>query len=243
MLGEVAITSIEVWPLAMAPWVLLPLVTPKARSGWWRVGWSAVAFGLVGGVNAVATGATLVLPALWLVTRRMDKSTLKVAVAWFGCVVAVSFWWLVPLAMLGRYSPPFLDWIENAAVTTSKASVFESFRGTSQWLNFLLAGDGPTWPAGWLYVTQPALILTSAVDSPARPGRPGDGHAEAPRLPAALAGRRPAAADARPRGHGRFAAGSRSCRSCSTDRSQQSATPTSSSWWSGCRSHWPQRTH
>jgi arabinofuranan 3-O-arabinosyltransferase len=162
MLGEVAITSVEVWPLAMAPWVLLPLVTPKARSGWWRVGWSAVAFGLVGGVNAVATGATLVLPALWLVTRRLDRSTLKVAVGWLGCVVAVSLWWLIPLAILGRYSPPFLDWIENAAVTTSKASVFESFRGTSQWLNFLQAGDGPTWPAGWLYVTQPALILTTA---------------------------------------------------------------------------------
>lgn len=162
MLGEVAITSVEVWPLAMAPWVLLPLVTPKARSGWWRVGWSAVAFGLVGGVNAVATGATLVLPALWLVTRRLDRSAFKLAVGWLGCVVAVSLWWLIPLAILGRYSPPFLDWIENAAVTTSKASVFESFRGTSQWLNFLQAGDGPTWPAGWLYVTQPALILTSA---------------------------------------------------------------------------------
>lgn len=162
MLGEVTITSIEVWPLAMAPWVLLPLVTPRARSGWWRVGWSAVAFGLVGGVNAVATGATLVLPALWLITRRLDKSTLKVAVGWFGCVVAVSFWWLVPLAMLGRYSPPFLDWIENASVTTGTASVFEAFRGTSQWLNFLQTGDGPSWPAGWLYVTQPMLILATA---------------------------------------------------------------------------------
>jgi arabinofuranan 3-O-arabinosyltransferase len=162
MLGEVTITSIEVWPLAMAPWVLLPLVTPRARSGWWRVGWSAVAFGLVGGVNAVATGATLVLPALWLVTRRLDKSTVKVAVGWFGCVVAVSFWWLVPLGMLGRYSPPFLDWIENASVTTGTASVFESFRGTSQWLNFLATSGGPSWPAGWLYVTQPALILTTA---------------------------------------------------------------------------------
>jgi arabinofuranan 3-O-arabinosyltransferase len=162
MLGEVAITSVEVWPLAMAPWVLLPLVTPRARSGWWRVGWSAVAFGLVGGVNAVATGATLVLPALWLITRKLDKSTLKLAVAWFGCVVAVSFWWLVPLVLLGRYSPPFLDWIEDASVTTATASVFESFRGTSQWLNFLATGDGPSWPAGWLYVTQPALILTTA---------------------------------------------------------------------------------
>ncbi|GAA1612828.1 alpha-(1-_3)-arabinofuranosyltransferase [Kribbella sancticallisti] len=162
MLGEVAITSIEVWPLAMAPWVLLPLVIPGARSGWWRIGWSAVAFGLVGGVNAVATGATLVLPALWLVTRRLDRTTVKVAVGWLGCVIAVSFWWLVPLGMLGRYSPPFLDWIENASVTTRTASVFEAFRGTSQWLNFLSTGDGPTWPAGWLYVTQSTLILTTA---------------------------------------------------------------------------------
>ncbi|TDU86726.1 arabinofuranan 3-O-arabinosyltransferase [Kribbella voronezhensis] len=161
MLGEVAIRSIEVWPIAMAPWVLLPLVTPRARSGWWRVGWSALAFGLVGGVNAVATGATLVLPAIWLVTRRWDRSTLKVAVGWLGCVLAVAFWWLVPLMLLGRYSPPFLDWIENAAVTTKTASVFESFRGTSQWLNFLVTGNGPSWPAGWLYVTQPALIITT----------------------------------------------------------------------------------
>ena len=161
MLGEVSITSIEVWPMAMAPWVLLPLVTPRARSGWWRVGWSAVAFALVGGVNAVATGATLVLPALWLITRRLDRSTLKVTVGWLGCVVAVSVWWLVPLMLLGRYSPPFLDWIEDAAVTTGMASVFESFRGTSQWLNFLSGADGPSWPAGWLYVTQPMLILTT----------------------------------------------------------------------------------
>ncbi|WP_432950053.1 alpha-(1-_3)-arabinofuranosyltransferase [Kribbella sp. CA-253562] len=162
MLGEVAITSIEVWPLAMAPWVLLPLVTPRARSGWWRVGWSAVAFGLVGGVNAVATGATLVLPALWLLTRRLDRSTLKLTGAWFGCIVAVSFWWLVPLLLLGKYSPPFLDWIENAATTTNTASIFESFRGTSQWLNFLATSGGPSWPAGWLFVTQPALIIATA---------------------------------------------------------------------------------
>jgi arabinofuranan 3-O-arabinosyltransferase len=162
MLGEVAVTSIEVWPLAMAPWVLLPLVTPPARSGWWRVGWSAMAFGLVGGVNAVATGATLVLPALWLLTRRLDRSTLKITAAWFGCIVAVSFWWLVPLLLLGRYSPPFLDWIENAATTTNTASIFESFRGTSQWLNFLATGGGPSWPAGWLFVTQPALIIATA---------------------------------------------------------------------------------
>ncbi|MFD3400126.1 alpha-(1-_3)-arabinofuranosyltransferase family protein [Kribbella sp. NPDC058693] len=163
MLGELSITSIEVWPIAMAPWVLLPLVTPRPRSFWWRAGWSAVAFALVGGVNAVATGATLVLPALWLLTRRFDRSTVKLAVSWFVGVVAVSLWWLVPLLLLGRYSPPFLDWIENAAITTHMASVFESFRGTSQWLNFLAGNGGPSWPAGWLYVTQPMLILTTSL--------------------------------------------------------------------------------
>ncbi|MFF0270757.1 alpha-(1-_3)-arabinofuranosyltransferase [Kribbella sp. NPDC004536] len=164
MLGELSITSIEVWPMAMAPWVLLPLVTPRARSAGWRAAWSAVAFALVGGVNAVATAATLLLPAIWLMTRRLDRFTLKLAAGWLGGVIAASVWWLAPLVLLGRYSPPFLDWIENAALTTSKASIFESLRGTSQWLNFLSAGDGPSWPAGWLYVTQPMLILiTTAI--------------------------------------------------------------------------------
>lgn len=105
LLGEL---SIEAWPIAMAPWVLLPLVTPRARSGWWRVGWSAVAFALVGGADAVATGATLVLPVVWLITRRLDRTTLKVAVGWLGCVAAVSIWWLVPLLLAGRYSPPLV---------------------------------------------------------------------------------------------------------------------------------------
>ena len=45
---------------------------------------------------------------------------------WLAAVVAVALWWLIPLALLGRYSPPFLDWIENAPVTTAFASPFEA---------------------------------------------------------------------------------------------------------------------
>jgi hypothetical protein len=116
MLGEVSLTSIEVWPMAMAPWVLLPLVTPRARSGWWRVGWSAVAFALIGGVDAVASAATLALPAFWLLTRRMDRTTLKVAVGWLGCVVAVSVWWLVPLVPVARYDDAPLAASSNVAL-------------------------------------------------------------------------------------------------------------------------------
>ncbi len=162
LLGEVAITSVEVWPVAMAPWVLLPLVTHGARSWAWRISWSALAFLGVGGVNAVASGATLVLPALWFLTRDRLRQSAMAFAAWLVAVLAVSLWWLVPLVLLGRYSPPFLDWIEDAAVTTSFASPFHALSGTTPWLAFLAGASGPSWPAGWEYVTGPVFILLAA---------------------------------------------------------------------------------
>ena len=162
-LGEVAITSVEVWPIAMAPWVLLPLVDPRERSWAWRISRSALAFAFVGGINAVATGATLVLPTLWFATRRGLRRALGWYAAWLASVVAVSLWWLVPLVLLGRHSPPFLDWIEDAPVTTAFASPFEALRGTTQWLNYLTGPGGPSWPAGWQFVTRPSLIVLTAV--------------------------------------------------------------------------------
>ena len=162
LLGEVAITSVEVWPIAMAPWVLLPLVTPQPRSWVWRISRSALAFLLVGGVNAVASGATLVLPTLWFATRARLGASGKAFGWWLGAIVAVSLWWLVPLVLLGRYSPPFLDWIENAAVTTAFSSPFHALSGTTPWLAFLSGASGPSWPAGWEYVTGPVFIVLAA---------------------------------------------------------------------------------
>lgn len=160
--AEVAITSVEVWPMAMAPWVLLPLVVP-GRTTRWRVTRSALAFLLVGAVNAVASLATLVLPVLWLLTRRWTRRHARLVLAWGGLVSAVSVWWVVPLLVLGRYSPSFLAWIENATVTTGTASTFEAFRGTSAWLGFLTTSAGPSWPAAWLQITQPVLLMASVV--------------------------------------------------------------------------------
>ncbi|MBB5978842.1 alpha-(1-_3)-arabinofuranosyltransferase domain-containing protein [Kribbella solani] len=104
----------EVWPLAMAPWVLLPLVSPRVRSGWWRISWSAVAFALIGGANPVAAAATLVVPAVWLVSR----ARLKLLLGWLGFVVAASLWWLLPLASLIRYggAPPGPRWLPVVGV-------------------------------------------------------------------------------------------------------------------------------
>ncbi|NNM44801.1 alpha-(1-_3)-arabinofuranosyltransferase domain-containing protein [Knoellia koreensis] len=162
IVSELAITSVEVWPYAMAPWVLLPLVVPGRRSWWWRVTASAVAFTFVGGVNAVATGATLVLPALWLLTRHWSVRHALRSIGWLVAIVLVSLWWSVPLVLLGRYSPPFLDWIENAPVTTHFASPWEALRGTTTWLSYLSVSNGPSWPAGWAFVTQGVMVAVTA---------------------------------------------------------------------------------
>lgn len=161
LLSEVAVTSIEVWPMAVAPWVLLPLVNPRPASPRRRVARSALAFGCIGGVNAVATGVVLVLPALWLLTRCGGRRAVGMFFSWLGYCIAAALWWLVPLLVLGRYSPPFLDWIEDARVTTATASAVNAVQGTSAWLTFLKVADGPSWPAGWLFVTQPVLIVAT----------------------------------------------------------------------------------
>jgi len=163
ILSELTTTSVEVWPMALAPWVLLPLAVRTERSWSWRITRSALAVALCGGVNAVATGAVLVLPAVWLLTRRPLRAHIGVALAWLGAVVLAIAWWLVPLGLLGRYSPPFLDWIESAAVTTSTASPFQAFRGTSAWLGFLALPSGAQWPGGWAFVTTAPLIVATAM--------------------------------------------------------------------------------
>lgn len=163
ILSELTITSIEVWPMAVAPWVLWPLVHRAPRTWLWRITRSALAIACLGGVNAVASGAALVLPALWFVTRRPSWEVLRWGMAWSVACLAAIAWWLGPLLVLGRYSPPFLDWIEGISVTSSTASVFEALRGTSAWLGFLVTQAGPSWPGGFVYVTQPALIMVTVV--------------------------------------------------------------------------------
>ena len=165
ILAEVAVTSIEVWPMAMAPWVLAPLVGREPRSWGSRITRSALAFGCIGGVNAVASGAALVLPTLWFLTRSDLRRSAVRWLSWLGACLVAAAWWIGPLFVLGRYSPPFLDWIENARVTTGMSSIFNAFQGTGAWLNFLAGPTGPSWPAGWLFVTGPALIVGSAAVS------------------------------------------------------------------------------
>ena len=96
----------------------------------------------MGGQNATLVVACLVLPGLMLVLtpgRTLRRRAGDVA-AWGALVTLASLWWLVPLLLLGSYSPPFLDFIESAASTAGTTGWLSSLRGTSHWVAFFTGG-------------------------------------------------------------------------------------------------------
>jgi arabinofuranan 3-O-arabinosyltransferase len=156
--------SIEAWPLALLPWVLVPLVRGARGGSERRAGaLSGVAVLCIGGVNAAATLAVLPLAGLFLLTRLGSPRGRRLAGWWALAVPLATFWWALPLVLLGRYSLPFLDYIETASTTTARTSLPEVLRGTSHWLAYVSLGQGPWWRAGWELVTSPALVLATAV--------------------------------------------------------------------------------
>ena len=71
MVTEIGVLSVEVLPFAVAPWVLIPLVSVAGGRLSPRRGaaLSGLAVLVAGGVNAVATAAVLPLGAWWILTR------------------------------------------------------------------------------------------------------------------------------------------------------------------------------
>ena len=163
MVTEIGVLSVEVLPFALAPWVLVPLASVAkgglpARRG---AALSGVAVLMAGGVNAVATAAVLPLGAWWILTRFRGRTRMALLGWWALAVALATMWWAIPLLILGRYSPPFLDWIESSSVTTLITSPDTVLRGATQWVAYVVEPGGPTWPGGWALVTTPALILIS----------------------------------------------------------------------------------
>jgi arabinofuranan 3-O-arabinosyltransferase len=162
ILTELSSISAALTPTAALPWVLIPLVR-GAHGGSPRraAAWSGVALLFAGGTNAAATLAILPAPALWLLTRERGDRRASLIRNWLAAATLACMWWLIPLLVLGRYSPPFLDWIEAAQNTTATTSLSAAIRGVEHWEAYLGAS---IWPAGWILVSAPAAILaTSAV--------------------------------------------------------------------------------
>lgn len=120
---------------------------------------SAVAVACMGAVNATATLAAVLVSILWWLLHRPSRRWATFTGWWLLGGVLACTWWVGPLLLFGRYSPPFLDYIESAQVTTRWANLAETLRGTTSWTPFLSTER----EAGALLVTQPVLIIATAL--------------------------------------------------------------------------------
>lgn len=154
-------SSVELWPTAILPWVLLVLVR-ASRSGSVVKGGALAAFLVVcaGGVNATAVSAVLPLGVVWILTRAPGMRRWRLLFWWGFFTVLGTLWWLIPLVLLGGYSAPFLDYIETAAVTTAPTDAMRTLLGVSNWVAYL---DGDTYQAGQRYLVTPFLMLNTAL--------------------------------------------------------------------------------
>ncbi|MBF6296264.1 DUF3367 domain-containing protein [Nocardia amamiensis] len=157
--------SSETLPMMLAPWVLLAPAAlgiaqrDRRRGGATSPAGSALALALMGSVNAVATVAAFLPALLWWASYRPNRRWWRFTAAWLPLLVLATFWWAVPLLLLGKVSPPFLDYIESSGVTTQWASLGEVLRGTDSWTPFV----SPERIAGAVLVTQPAAVLATGL--------------------------------------------------------------------------------
>lgn len=147
--------SSETLPMMLAPWVLLPLVVAfgnpspavrcplLSRSPARLAAQSALAVALMGAVNAVATVAACLVAGLWWISHRPNRRWWTFTVWWFPFLALATLWWIVPLLLLGKVSPPFLDYIESSGVTTQWTSLAEILRGTDSWTPFVSPSASP----------------------------------------------------------------------------------------------------
>ncbi|MFI5625781.1 alpha-(1-_3)-arabinofuranosyltransferase family protein [Nocardioides sp. NPDC051685] len=154
--------SVELWPTAIAPWVLLAVIrasgttTTKDLVRWCAV--AAIAVACAGGVNATAVSAVLVPGVIFLLTRTGARRFAALAL-WGVLTILATLWWTIPLVLQGRYIPPFLDYIETAAVTASTTGLLPTLLGTSDWVAY---ADPLYYPAGQSLNATPYLILDAA---------------------------------------------------------------------------------
>ena len=163
--------SSETLPMMLAPWVLLPVIlalhgaagaaTSSSSQGSVRIlaARSAFAIASMGAVNAVATLTGCLAAVIWWASHRPNRLWLRFTAWWLSCAVLAVLWWVVALFMLGRISPPFLDFIESSGVTTRWLSLTEMLRGTDAWTPFV----APNATAGASLVTGSVAVLATTL--------------------------------------------------------------------------------
>uniref|UniRef100_UPI000AC16554 alpha-(1->3)-arabinofuranosyltransferase n=1 Tax=Allosalinactinospora lopnorensis TaxID=1352348 RepID=UPI000AC16554 len=156
--------SAELQPMLLLPWVVLPLVYgARHGSSPMRMAMlSGLAFLLCGGTNAASELAVLVVPLLYLLTRENGARKWRLLAWWLAAVFLVSFWYLAPLLLMGRYVFSFMPFTEDAATTMSVTSLTNALRGTSNWMGYVPTQQAAL-PAGAELSTTPWLIVMTVL--------------------------------------------------------------------------------
>jgi arabinofuranan 3-O-arabinosyltransferase len=166
-LGMLGTLSSEFLPIAMLPWILIPLVRAAAAGPAMRApgrltaaAQSAVAVALCSGINAAATVAVLIPPLIFLLTAPRPAPRWRI-IAWWGPTVLLAMsWWLYPLLVQQKYGASVLPYTESADFTTQPTSLVDTLRGTENWIAYLVINHKPWEPVAYQIVTGalPALL-------------------------------------------------------------------------------------
>ncbi|TDC50270.1 DUF3367 domain-containing protein [Actinomadura sp. KC345] len=162
-LGQI---SSEYMPVAMLPWIVLPLVTAASGDGGRlrAAAGSGLAIACCGGINATATVAVLVVPFLYIVTRPRGSFRMRMLAWWSAATAAATAWWLAPLLLTGTYGFSWLTYTEKAETTTGPTGLINVLRGAERWVNYLIVDGQVWWPVGHgLSVSAVPIICTGVV--------------------------------------------------------------------------------
>ncbi|NDU77263.1 DUF3367 domain-containing protein, partial [Actinomadura sp. DSM 109109] len=161
-LGQI---SSEYLPVAMLPWIVLPLAgAATGETGRLRAAArSGLAIACCGGVNATATAAVLVVPVLYVVTRPRGTFRARMLAWWSAAAGAAVAWWLAPLLLTGTYGFSWLTYTEKARTTTGPTGLINVLRGAERWVNYLIVDGQVWWPVGHALSLGPAAIVCTGL--------------------------------------------------------------------------------
>ena len=166
-LGMLGTLSSEFLPIAMLPWILIPLVRaaaagPAARTAGrlTAAAQSAVAVALCSGINAAATCAVLIPPVIFLLTVPRPAPRWRIIAWWAPAVALATSWWTYPLLLQLKYGASILPYTESAALTTGSTGLFNTLRGTENWITYLVVDGKPWEPVAYRISTEalPTLL-------------------------------------------------------------------------------------
>src|SRR6266567_4259193 len=172
----------EFLPMAMLPWILVPLADmrpwlngkgdagrepPATRAR--AVARSAAAVALCSGMNAASAVAVLVPVLVYILTRRGAWPKIRMLAWWLPAVALVTCSWSVPLVLLSRYGVSVVPYTESAQVTSSATSLLIISLGHVSSLGSPLEGplvsliNGPASPFRNLWKFDPMIRLPVAL--------------------------------------------------------------------------------